>query len=179
MLVFRNATIEDAPVIAELHATSWQQNYREAFSDTFLDKEALNDRMQVWVDRLKNSNANQFVCVAQYDKSVVGFVCAFFKDSFAYGALLDNLHVSSAVKGNGIGKRLVSLVANEIKINYPETGMYLWVLEQNSGARHFYRALDGEKKETIESHDIGDRPVMIIRYYWPSMVELLAKVTTK
>lgn len=179
MLVFRKATISDISAIAELHAISWQQNYRGALGNTFLDEEALDDRLQVWADRLNYPAANQFVSVAEYNKSLVGFVCAYFNDSAAYGTLLDNLHVSLAMKGKGIGKRLVSLVANEIKANYPQTGMYLWVIAQNSGARHFYDALDGEKQETVERHDIGDRPLILVRYYWPSMEKLLTKVTAK
>lgn len=39
MLVFRKATIAYANDIAELHTTSWQQNYRGAFSNSYLDKE--------------------------------------------------------------------------------------------------------------------------------------------
>jgi len=179
MLVFRKATISDAPAIATLHAKSWQQNYRGAFSDTYLDNEALDDRKAVWANRLTNPAANQFVFVAAYDTSIVGFVCAFFNNSNTYGTLLDNLHVSSAMKGNGIGKNLMGRIANELDSSYLETGMYLWVLEQNDGARHFYKALGGQEKETLAGHDIGDRPVMKVRYYWPTMAELLAKVITQ
>lgn len=143
MLVFRKATISDISAIAELHAISWQQNYRGAFSDTYLDKEALDDRMEVWADRLTNPATNQFVCVAEHDNSIVGFVCAFFNDSDAYGTLLDNLHVSSAMKGKGIGKQLMGVVADKINLGYAEKGMYLWVLAQNLGACDFYKALGG------------------------------------
>jgi len=170
MLVFRKATIADAPDIAELHATSWQQNYRGAFGDTYLDEEALDDRMEVWADRLTNPAANQYICVAEHDKSIVGFVCAFFNDCCTYGTLVDNLHISSAMKGKGIGKRLMCVVADEINLGYAEKGLYLWVLEQNLGACDFYKALGGEQKETVTGHDIGDRPVMKVRYYWPSML---------
>lgn len=179
MLVFRKATIADAVAIAQLHATSWRQNYRGAFSDTYLDEEALDDRMQVWADRLTNPPMNQFVCVAEYDNSIVGFVCAYFNDSSEYGTLLDILHVSLEMKGKGFGKQLMGLVAREIDINYPEKGMYLWVLDQNLDAHYFYEALGGEKIETVEGHDISDRPVMKVRYYWPSMETLLTKVDSK
>lgn len=135
--------------------------------------------MEVWAGRLTNPAANQFVCVAEYDKFIVGFVCSFFNDSDTYGTLLDNLHISSAMKGKGIGKRLMGVVADEINLGYAEKGMYLWVLEQNLGALGFYKALGGEQKETVVGHDIGDRPIMKVRYYWPPMVELLAKMTTK
>ena len=176
-LVFRRATIDDTRAIAELHARSWQQNYRGAFSDTYLDDEALADRMKVWADRLGHPAVHQLVYVAEFEKCVVGFICAFFKDDVQYGTLVDNLHVSSEMKGKGIGKQLMNLIANEIKRGQHEQGMYLWVLEQNSGAHRFYTALGGEKKETVPGHDIGDRSVMKVRYYWSSMEKLLSKTT--
>jgi len=117
MLIFRKATERDASSIARLHATSWKQHYRGAFSDTFLDTQALEDRSRVWSDRLINPVSNQFVSVVEHDASIVGFVCAYFQDSTEYGTLLDNLHVSMAMKGKGIGKQLMGIVANEIKMN--------------------------------------------------------------
>lgn len=179
MLIFREAITSDAPNIAQLHATSWKQHYRGAFSDVFLDTQASDDRFRVWSDRLNDAKSNQFVSVAEIDSSIVGFVCAYFQDDNRYGTLLDNLHVSRAMKGKGIGKQLMGLVAKEIQMGYPESGMYLWVLEQNSDAHKFYEAMGGQKIETVVGHDIGDRPVMKVRYYWPSVEKLLVRAKPK
>lgn len=52
MVTYRPAQKEDAGKIATLHARSWQQNYRDAFSDHFLDTEVFEDRHKAWNKRL-------------------------------------------------------------------------------------------------------------------------------
>jgi hypothetical protein len=49
---FRHATADDVAAIARLHAQSWREHCRGAYSDVFLDGEALADRLAVWGGRL-------------------------------------------------------------------------------------------------------------------------------
>jgi len=175
MLVFRSATEKDAKGIAALHAKSWQQNYRGALSDEFLDGEAPAERLNVWESRLGNNDPNQHVIIADNDEEIVGFVCIFLNHSEKYGSLLDNLHVFSEMQGSGVGYRLMNLAAKEIQRQLPNSDMYLWVLEQNKNAIRFYEVLGGEKIETVEEMDIGDIPVIKSRYYWKSLEKLLVE----
>ena len=50
---YRHATAQDASAIATLHAESWRQNYRGAFSDAFLDGDVHTERLTVWTKRLR------------------------------------------------------------------------------------------------------------------------------
>lgn len=179
MVHFRAATPLDIEGIASLHVTSWQQNYRGAFSDAFLDAEAILERRLVWEERLKAVNSQQFIQVAEYKGAIVGFVCAYLDHSPEYGTLLDNLHVSSEMKGMGIGTSLMALVAKETVDRYPHSGLYLWVLEQNEKAHEFYERLDGEKVDTVPGNDIGDRTILKTRYFWATMETFLAKAKKK
>lgn len=174
-LVFRQPEPSDARAIARLHATSWQQHYRGSFSDSFLDNEVRSERKQVWTDRLMNPVKNQWVCIAEKNNELVGFACAFFNDSLKYGTLLDNLHVSQKNKGQGIGTRLMGKIAQEMAARYPGTGMYLWVLDKNKEAQHFYRALEGIYIETVKGIDVGHQEVIKLRYHWPSVGVLIEK----
>lgn len=176
MVVFRAATPSDSEGIASLHVTSWQQNYRGAFSDMFLDAEALIERRLVWQARLNENEPEQFISVAENEGAIVGFVCAYLNHSPEYGTLLDNLHVSSDMKGTGIGKNLMALVAKEADERYPHSGLYLWVLEQNEMAHNFYAHLNGKKIETVSGNDIGDRTILKSRYFWSDMKALLTEV---
>lgn len=176
MWVFREAIPDDIEGIARLHVTSWQENYRGAFSDTFLDAEAIIERRLTWHERLNNPEPGQFVYVAEWKGAIVGFVCAYFDHSSKYGTLLDNLHVAAGIKGRGIGTGLMGLVAQAIKARELHTGLYLWVLAQNKEAHDFYRKRGGEKIETVEGHDIGDRSVMKTRFFWKFPEDLLLKV---
>src|SRR5260370_1039404 len=73
--------------------------------------------------------------VAQYREAVVGFAHTVLDDDAVYGALLDNLHVAYALKGQGIGTELLSATASAVIDAPGSRGLYLWVLEQNTAAQ--------------------------------------------
>lgn len=171
-LKFRKAKPIDAHTIAALHAKSWQENYRGIFSDDFLDKEVINDRIIVWKERFQNPSSEQMIWVAEIDNKVIGFLCAYFNESIVYGTLLDNLHISSDFQGNRIAPKLMNILADECS-NIDENGsIYLWVLKQNSGAIRFYERINGVQNEITEGNDIGDMPIIKIRYVWPNAQSL-------
>src|SRR5688500_19621304 len=73
----REANAGDAEAIAALHTDSWRRTYRGMMSDAFLDGGALDDRRSVWRERLTARPSNQFVCVAEHDSRIAGFICPF------------------------------------------------------------------------------------------------------
>ena len=123
-------------------------------------------------DRLNNPSANQIIFVAELDEEICGFACAFLDYDPLYGTLLDNLHVLGTVKGKGIGKHLMGLVAFEAARNNPNGKMYLWVLENNLSAIGFYERLGGFNVETVVGNDIGDKEVLKCRMVWNNLEEL-------
>jgi GNAT superfamily N-acetyltransferase len=141
---YREATADDLPSIAALHADSWCRTYRGAYSDEYLDGPVFDDRLRVWYQRLSSPSANQFVLVAEDGRDIEGFACAFGDADPALGTLLDNLHVRRARHRSGIGKRLVAEVARWAAANYPDSGLYLGVLEQNENAQQFYKRLGAQ-----------------------------------
>lgn len=81
--------------------------------------------------------------VAEADATPVGFGCAIGAHDSQWGTLLDNLHVLADRQGSGIGRGLVRRIAQWTSSRYPDGGLYLWVLEQNTAAREFYRRMGG------------------------------------
>jgi GNAT superfamily N-acetyltransferase len=137
----RLAALGDAPAIAALHAESWRATYRGALRDDYLDGDVLAERHATWSARLTTPAANQHVLVAEDGGELVGFACAYACDDERYGTQLDNLHVRPARHGEGIGARLLRALAAWCVATHPGTGIYLWVVDQNHGARRFYDAL--------------------------------------
>jgi len=179
MVVFKKATSKDAERIAHLHALSWQQNYREAFSAHFLDNEVVYDRLTVWKERFENPKENQYILVAEENGTLLGFLCAYFEENLDYGSYLDNLHVGPAAKGKGIGTQLMAKLAKTIlERNYPH-GFYLWVLDTNYAAITFYDRVGGERLESVEANDIGDQVFSKTRYVWKDMKGFLKLVESK
>jgi GNAT superfamily N-acetyltransferase len=140
---FRAAGRDDAHAVAELHADSWRRHYRGAYSDAFLDGDVGGYLLTVWTDRLGTPQPRARTILAEHDGQVVGLACTLLDNDPTWGALLDNLHVAHGLKRSGIGTRLMTLTRRSVRDWSPSSGLYLWVLEQNSAARAFYAAQGG------------------------------------
>jgi ribosomal protein S18 acetylase RimI-like enzyme len=172
---YRTATPHDVEAIALLHAESWRRNYRGAYLDSFLDDDVFADRFAVWTDRLTKPGSNHYTIVAEHDGSVVGFAHTILDDDPTWGALLENLHVAHNLKRQGAGTRLMSETACELLTRRPGTGLYLWVLEQNTAAQGFYDAHGGTAVErTIRGPFPGGGTAFGLRYAWPDPSDLIA-----
>jgi ribosomal protein S18 acetylase RimI-like enzyme len=92
-----------------------------------------------------------------------------------WGAFPDNLHVRHDLKRQGIGARLMAATARAVAARSPSSGLYLWVLEQNTAAQAFYEAHGGRR---IERELTGPFPggghAWSFRYAWPDLSELAA-----
>lgn len=176
---FRLAEPADAEAVAGLHADSWRRNYRGAYSDRFLDGDVLEDRVAVWTDRLREHDPRRLTILAE-DDGLVGFANTIFEEDPRWGSLLDNLHVADRCRRQGIGSRLLVLTA-EALIARPEcTGLYLWVLEQNTDAQDFYAALGGSpagRAPVSAPGEMEDRLTgspLKLRYVWPDLAVLVS-----
>ncbi|MBD2754891.1 GNAT family N-acetyltransferase [Spirosoma validum] len=173
MITYREATSEDTEAIAQLHSLSWQQNYRGAFSDTFLDGPVIQNRREVWQKRINHPSSNQCIIVAESEGAICGFACAYANDNPVWGTLLDNLHVRKDLKGQGIGRVLIKLAAEWAYLKSPEAGFYLWVLVQNTNAQKFYDKMGGINQERASLENPDGSFSDCYRYVWPDIKTLL------
>ena len=178
-LRFRPAEAGDAAAVAALHADSWRRHYRGAFSDAFLDGDVAGFLLARWTGLLSGPDPQARTIVAELDGGLVGLAHTRLGDDPAWGALLDNLHVSYGLKRLGVGTRLLALTAQAVLDSTPESGLYLWVLEQNVGARAFYTARGGTCVETAAVSPPGGDPARLngspmgLRFAWPDPSMLL------
>lgn len=189
----RDATAADAAAIAALHADSWSRHYRGAFADSYLDGEALADRLGVWSERLAATEGTcgvvtRGVCTLVAETggggvpAILGFAHTVFGEDPVWGALLDNLHVDHGAQRRGIGSRLLAESARRVTGRGPG-GLYLWVLEQNGAAQSFYRSLGGAfagSRPAVgpggDRSRLAGRPVAL-RCAWPDPKVLLERAT--
>jgi GNAT superfamily N-acetyltransferase len=177
---FRAAGPDDAHAIAALHADSWQRHYRGAYSDAFLDGDVLGYLRTLWTGRLATPDPRARTILAERDGAVAGLAHTFLDADPAWGALLDNLHVAYGLKRHGVGTRLLALTGQAVLDGPHSSGLHLWVLERNAGARAFYTARGGACVERKEVPPPGGDPArlhgkpMCLRYAWPDPSKLLA-----
>jgi GNAT superfamily N-acetyltransferase len=179
-LRFRAASAEDAEAVAMLHTDSWRRHYRGAFADSFLDNDAASYLLSLWTERLATPNPRACTILAMRDNAVVGIAHTFLAEDATWGAFIDNLHVSYGLKRQGIGTQLLALTGQAVLGRVPSSGLYLWVLEQNSDARAFYSARGGICVERAEVSPPGGNAAWLtgqpkgLRYIWRDPSRLLS-----
>jgi ribosomal protein S18 acetylase RimI-like enzyme len=164
---YREATADDAEAIARLHADSWKRHYRGAFLDSYLDGDVLADRMAEWTHRLSRPAPDRYTVVADLRGALAGFAHTILDEDPIWGAFLDNLHVRHDLKRHGIGAGLLAETARAVTRRRPASGLYLWVLEQNTAAQAFYCAQGGRRAERKLSGPFpGGGRAFSLRYAW-------------
>ena len=175
MIETRHADAGDAEAIAALHAKSWREHYRGAFTDAYLDGDLPGERLRVWRGRLAEARDDQLVLLATEDAALVGFVCVHAARDADWGSFVDNLHVASAQKRRGIGATLMrSAGAWLCARGHGALGVHLLVLEENASARRFYERLGARNAETREMETHGGAWVRSCRYVWARAEQLAA-----
>lgn len=175
-LVFRSAGVGDAEPVALLHADSWRRNYRGAFADSFLDGDVVADRREVWTERLAAADGSATV-LAEDDGQLAGFVHVMFDHDPTWGSLVDNLHVRHGQRRTGIGTQLLARAAQAVAEQAAGDSMYLWVLQQNTAAQHFYLASGASCVETAAAPPPGGDPARLngspkcLRMVWPDVAQ--------
>jgi ribosomal protein S18 acetylase RimI-like enzyme len=168
---YREATRDDAPAIAALHADNWRRSYRGNLRDEYLDGDVHSDRLRTWTARLDQPAEGQFVCVAVEGEGsrgggrIVGFVCAFGAHDREWGSFIDNLHVDAGRQGQGIGSGLMRRAGAWLAHRFPDERVHLLVWESNP-ARSLYERLGGRDTGMIEVENPGGGTGRYHRYVW-------------
>jgi GNAT superfamily N-acetyltransferase len=132
----------------------------------------LSNLLPLWTERLAGPNPEARTILAEIDGSLVGLAHTLLGEDAAWGAFLDNLHVAHGLKRQGIGTRLLALTGQQVVDWSPASGLYLWVLEQNSDARAFYAARGAACVERADVPPPGGDPSRLngkpvgLRYAW-------------
>jgi GNAT superfamily N-acetyltransferase len=182
-VLYRVGAAADSTAVALLHAESWRRHYRGAYSDVYLNDDIVADRLEVWADRMAQPRGDRCTIVAETDGQLVGFVHTVLDADPLWGALIDNLHVTAALKRNGIGSALLQEAARFVAGRGPSVGMFLWVLEQNVDAQWFYAARGGACVGRDLVAPPGGDPARLaghptkLRYAWSAAAPIFSGVT--
>ncbi|HEX3395239.1 MAG TPA: GNAT family N-acetyltransferase [Steroidobacteraceae bacterium] len=173
-MAIRIAGLADADAIAQLHTCSWQTAYRAILRDDFLHGPLHENRRILWHGRLSGPDrSDQLVLVDEHEGTIRGFACAFLDADPEWGCLLDNLHVVPNLKGQGLGRRLMSEVAERILKSKSTARLHLWAYEQNLAARRFYERLGGVITLQQAEPALDGSQVNALRYCWPELSGLV------
>lgn len=165
-LKIREAGVEDARAIAEIHVRAWQRAYRGQLPDEYLDGLSVEDRERMWHEGVTHAGHVWRCWLAEQGGRPVGF-CATGPsedaDADRETAELYAIYLEPDAVGTGLGRRLFAHAVDDLRERGFRTAT-LWVLETNERARRFYEVagwkLDGAT--TTERIDCLNYPT--VRY---------------
>ena len=144
-IVLRTATPGDAAGIAAVRVDSWRATYRGIIPDAYLDAMKVEDSTALWSKVLSADTQKTSVFVAERGGDIIGFAAGKMMDveKFGFDAELAAIYMRPEAQRNGIGRRLVGLVADAHQEQGAQ-GLLVWVLANNKVARQFYDRLGAE-----------------------------------
>lgn len=165
-LRIREARLEDARTIAEVHVRAWQQAYRGQLPDEYLDGLSVDERERMWRDGVSQAESDWRCWLAEQNGRAVGFCASGLSqdaDADRQTAELFAIYLEPDVMGTGVGRELFAYAVADLQIRGFHAAT-LWVLETNEQAKRFYE-LAGWKQDgatTTERIDCLNYPT--VRY---------------
>ena len=176
VLYIREAKLEDAEAIAQVHFDCWQTTYQGLLPREYIEKRTYEKRLNNWQQRLNINNKEKpdyFTYIAEVAGKIIGFIDggSIRGDSTIYTGEIYALYILEAYQRRGIGKSLVRVMASKL-LGLSFTSAMVWVLEGNP-AVNFYQSLSGQvvERKTIK---IGDDEFSEIAYGWRDIQILIS-----
>lgn len=152
---------DDRMEISRIYEESWKCAYKGIIPQDYLDSIS-NGR---WSSTLDNPNWKTLICIA--NGRIVGtssFCKSRFEQFHDWGEVI-SIYLLPNYMGKGYGKTLMKSTISELKIQGYEN-IFLWVLEENSRARHFYEQFGFSPTDDFLDDNIGGKELREVRYIY-------------
>ena len=143
----RQAHVDDADAIADLHIESWPDVYGSILPKSYLEQEIRDDRRRFWNQALSNPVAGNFVLVVARDGELLGFVSIIRRVDSSIYAKIESIHIRPGQRSCGIGRHLLKAAVQRLR-DEGMSSLCLWVFDQNVRAIKFYEDLGGSADKT-------------------------------
>ena len=146
----REARVEDAEAVAEIHVTSWRAAYEGIVENHVLEAMDVTSHLQFWhaelVAETGDGPQGERTLVAELDGEVVGFAAVGAPNLASSADVLSDdvgelkaIYLRPGTEGRGIGRALLDAARAWLREHgYRE--VHVWVLEGNERARAVYEA---------------------------------------
>jgi ribosomal protein S18 acetylase RimI-like enzyme len=160
----REASADDAEVIAMVHVLSWQAAYEELMPERFLKDLSVAARAKNWRAALEAGKLR--VLLAFYGDVLAGWI-AFGAcrdaDKDNQWAEVEALYLLPAFWGRGVGRNLSRAAFQRLhQAGYAHVA--LWVLAENRRAIAFYESMGLVSDHTSKDIVIGGAPLTEVRF---------------
>ncbi len=169
-MILRPAKPDDLDAIASLHVQSWRGTYRGIMPDDFLDGPVEGDRLSHWRELMEEVGGGRIILVAEVDGALAGFVTAKPSGEDGVDAYIEHIHVRPALKGAGIGRKLLAEATDRL-IGQGHGSAYLLVFSDNHQTIGFYERLGGVTTSD-GTEQVAGRQIARSRVVWPNLAGL-------
>lgn len=147
--------------ISKVYEESWKYAYQGLIPQDYLDAIPVGR----WASGICNPDWKTLVCVEE--GIIVGtssFCSSRFEQYPDWGEVI-SIYLLPEHMGKGYGKHLLAAAVTELrKQGYAD--IFLWVLEENSRARHFYERFGFSPTGDFLETEIGGKPLREVRYIY-------------
>jgi GNAT superfamily N-acetyltransferase len=163
----REATADDAPAVAKVHVSSWNDSFAGIVPDAFLKKLTIENRTKAFGQRFGDVNYKMYVAELD-DGRIVGFADAGEPryNVGGYDGELYAIYLFHEFQGKGIGALLFERI-KQLLTEQGKNSMYLLALEV-SPYRPFYEKMGGrvvgKRQIQLEGIDFD-----VVVYGWESL----------
>ena len=152
---------DDRKEISKIYEESWRYAYRGIIPQEYLDAIPKGN----WVKNLDIPGWQTMVCLENGKYIGTSSFCKSRFDQHPDSGEVISIYFLPDYIGKGYGRQLLEAVLDELrKQGFLEA--FLWVLEDNVRARHFYESLGFSKTEDYLNNKIGGKDVREVRYVY-------------
>jgi L-amino acid N-acyltransferase YncA len=162
-MTIREARLEDARAIAEVHLASWKTTYAGIIAQEYIDGLSAEDGAARWETWLTEKTTTVFV--AEDEAGIFGFAAGgtIMHPVDGYQGELGAIYLLASHQRKGAGAALVRRVAVELR-RQGFTNMVVWVLRENPACRFYARM--GGVKVAEQGIEIGGTTLPEIAFWW-------------
>lgn len=173
-MIIRQAILNDAKGIAQVHVDSWRTTYKGIIPQKSLNNLSYKHRSNLWEKNIQRDDS--YVLVVENDLGeIIGFADAWKRKNNIEAASgdLTSIYILEEYQGKGIGKCLLKEIFKHFKVLGYEK-VFVDVLEANN-TRHFYEYY-GAKKVKINEIKMGNKVLNLSIYQWENIDEVIKKL---
>lgn len=162
MIKIRMVTESDSlNEISNIYEQSWKYAYRNIIPDAYLSSIPAGK----WVNGLQNPRLRSLVMLDDKKMIGTGSYCPARTDRMkGYGEVV-SIYLLPEYMRKGCGKLLIAEMISKLRIMGYQN-VFLWVLEENFAARHFYEKVGFKLGSEVLNCNIGGKDLREIQYIY-------------
>ena len=158
--MIRQAQVNDATQIAQVHVQSWHETYQDMVRPDILANLDVTQKTVLWTQLLQDQHHH--IWVYEHDQKILGFLDAYLPEQHAV-AEIKAFYLLKVIQKQGIGRKLFENVYQMID-SHKYQRLILDVFEQNP-SRYFYEKLGATVYQVEDASDYG-AGLQIYHYQW-------------